>query len=155
MTRSEIVSSQIMPASRVVRRRNKVLLAWLSFALGLFGAHWWYLGRPRAWMVTAFSLLMLVAAHMYPKWWDNPFFLLLIIPLTDGFIEALIFALKPDDQFDAKYNPLSERKTRTGWSAVIVAMVTVLVGGFVLTWGIAMIVVYIYTAMGWLDGYTF
>lgn len=155
MTRLEIVSSQTTPASPAARRRNKVLVAWLSFALGVFGAQWWYLERPRAWMVTAFSLLMFVAAHMYPKWWDNPFFLLLIIPITAGFIEALVFALKPDDQFDAKYNPSSERKTHTGWNAVFVAIVTVLVGGFVLTWGIAMIVIYIYTAMGWLDGYTF
>ncbi|MGP1614915.1 MAG: NINE protein [Pollutimonas bauzanensis] len=133
--------------------RSKVAAAWLACLLGVFGAHWWYIGRRGAWMVTAFSALMLALAQFYPVWWDNPAFLILIVPITDGFIEALVFALKPDEKFDAKYNPGSARATRTGWNAVIAAIVTTFVGGVVVMFGIALIVVHVYTSMGWLDGY--
>ncbi len=136
-----------------VRHRSKVVAAWLACLFGVFGAHWWYVGRRGAALVTAFSALMLVLAQFYPVWWENPAFLVLIVPITDGFIESLIFALKPDEWFDAKYNPRSGLVTRTGWNAVIVAIVSTFIGGTVIVFGIAMIVVYVYTAMGWLEGY--
>src|SRR3546814_5060286 len=69
------------------RHRSKAVAAWLACLLGVFGAHWWYVGRPKAWMVTAFTVAMLVLTQFYPVWWDNPAFLVLIIPMTDGFIE--------------------------------------------------------------------
>ncbi len=135
--------------------RSKVAAAWLACLLGVFGAHWWYMGRRGAWAVTAFSVAMLVLSQFYPVWWDNPAFLALIIPISDGFIEALVFALKPDDAFDAKYNRSSGKTTRTGWNAVIVAILTTFFGGTIFVFGIALIVMHIYTAMGWLDGYTY
>lgn len=136
-----------------VRHRSKVTAAWLACLLGVVGAHWWYMGRRGAWMVTTFSVLMLALSRFYPVWWDNPAFLILIVPITDGFIEALVFALKPDEAFDAKYNAGSGTVTRTGWNAVIAAIITTFLGGTVLMFGIALIVVHVYTAMGWLDGY--
>ncbi len=135
------------------RHVSKVAAAWLACLLGVFAAHWWYVGRRGAWMLTAFSLLMLGCAQLYPVWWDNPAFLVLIVPITAGFIEALVFALKPDEKFDAKYNPASGAVTRTGWNAVIAAIVTTFLGGVVTMFGIALIVVHVYTALGWLDGY--
>jgi TM2 domain-containing membrane protein YozV len=136
-----------------VRHRSKVLAAWLAFLLGVVGAHWWYMGRRGAWLLTAFALVMLGLTRLYPVWWDSPPFLILIVPITAGFIEALVFALMADEKFDAKYNPGSGIATRTGWNAVIAAIVTTFVGGSVLMFGIALIVVHVYTAMGWLDGY--
>jgi len=140
-------------AAAPARHISKVTAAWLASLFGVLGAHWWYLGRRHAWLVTLFSILMLAASRLYPVWWDSPPFFLLLIPATDGFIEALVFALKPDDQFDARYNPGSRCATRTGWNAVLAAIFTTLFGGFVLVWGIAAIVIYVYTALGWLDGY--
>ena len=137
------------------RHLSKLALAWLACLFGVFGLHWWYLGRPKAWVITLFSVSMLALAQLYPSWWENPAFLILIIPATAGFIESLIFALKPDEAFDAKYNPASGQTTRTGWGAVIAAIFTMLVGGMVVTLAIAVIVVYVYTSMGWLDGYVF
>lgn len=113
------------------------------------------MGRRGAWVITAFSVAMLVLSRFYPVWWDNPAFLALIIPMADGFIEALVFALKPDDAFDAKYNQGSGKTTRTGWNAVIVAILTTFFGGTIFVFGIALIVVHVYTAMGWLDGYVY
>jgi hypothetical protein len=135
--------------------KSKVLAAWLAFLLGVFGAHWWYVGRRGAWMVTAFAVIMLLLAQLYPVWWDSPPFLLLIVPMTAGCVEALVFALRSDENFDARYNRGSPRQTKTGWNAVIVAILTTLFGGTVLVFGIAVIVIHVYTAMGWLDGYTF
>ena len=34
------------------RPRNKVVLGLLACFLGWLGAHWWYLGRRYAWLVT-------------------------------------------------------------------------------------------------------
>ena len=137
------------------RHIGKVTAAWLACLLGVFGAHWWYIERRGAWIVTSFAVLMLVLAQFYPVWWDSPPFLLLIIPITAGFIEALVFALTTDEKFDARYNARSGQKTQTGWNAVIVAIVTTFLGGTVMMFGLAMIVVHVYTAMGWLDGYVF
>ena len=135
------------------RHRSKVIVALLAAILGVFGAHWWYLGRPRAWMVTATSCLLIVLTQFYPVWWDSPPFFLLIVPITAGFIESLIFSLKTDAWFDARYNLGSGRTTRTGWGPVLVAIFSTLVGSSVLLFGIALIVMHVYRAMGWLDGY--
>jgi len=133
--------------------RSKIIVALLAAALGVFGAHWWYLGRPRAWLVTGTACLLVVLARLYPVWWDSPPFLLLVVPATAGFIEALVFSLKPDAWFDARYNPGSGRSTSTGWGPVLIAIFTTLVGSSVMLFGIALIVMHVYTAMGWLDGY--
>lgn len=135
--------------------RNKVAVAWMASLFGIFSVHWWYLGRRHAWLMTTFAVVMLLLAQFYPVWWDSPPFLLLLIPISAGIIEALVFALKPDDKFDAQYNPHSAVQTKTGWDAVIAAIVTTLLGGTVIVFGIAMVVVHVYTAMGWLDGYVF
>lgn len=133
--------------------RSKVIVALLAAILGVVGAHWWYLGRRWAWLVTLASCVLIVLAQLYPVWWDNPPFLLLIIPITAGFIEALIFSLKPDAWFDARYNAGSGQTTRTGWAPVLIAIFTTLFGSSVLMFGIALIVMHVYRALGWLDGY--
>lgn len=138
-----------------VAHRNKVVVAWLASLFGIFSLHWWYLGRRHAWLVTALAVGMLVLAQFYPVWWDSPPFLLLLIPISAGIIEALVFALTPDEKFDVRHNPHSSVQTKTGWDAVIAAIVTTLLGGTVIVFGIAMIVVHVYTAMGWLDDYVF
>src|SRR5690606_38447853 len=137
----------------VRQHRSKVIVALLAAVLGVFGAHWWYLGRRRAWMVTLASCVLIVLAQFYPVWWDNPPFLLLIVPVTAGFIEALIFSLKTDAWFDARYNAGSGRATRTGWGPVLIAIFTTLLGSSVMLFGLALIVMFVYRALGWLDGY--
>jgi len=135
--------------------RSKTLAAWLAFLFGVFGAHGWYLGRSKSWCVTAFSMACLLLAQLYPSWWDNPAFLLLIVPMLSGFIEALVFALKPDAWFDARYNTGSGHTTQTGWGAVFVAALTTLIGGATLMFWIAMVVMHVFEASGGLDGYRY
>lgn len=134
------------------KHRSKLLVSLMAAVLGVVGAHWWYLGRRFAWLPTLFSVSMLIWAQTFDSWWDNPAFLMLVFPMLDGFIEALVFALKPDEWFDRRYNPGSGQQTRTGWGPVLVAILTTFLGGTVFVFWIAMAVMYVYTAMGWLDG---
>lgn len=136
-----------------VPHRGKLAVAVLAALLGVVGGHWWYLRRRWAWLFTAVSCVLIVLAARSPVWWDNPPFLLLFIPLTEGFIESLIFSLKPDEKFDARYNPGSGRRTATRWGPVLVAILVTLVGSAVVIFGISLAIMHIYIAMGWLDGF--
>jgi hypothetical protein len=132
--------------------RTKVRAALLACFFGWIGAHWWYVGRRHAWLVTLYSVLCLAATRLYPVWYDNPAFFLLYIPMTDGFIESLIFALRADDKFDAAYNPGLGNPSRMGWAEVLVALLTTLVMGVAMMVAVATVVVYAWQAFGWLDG---
>lgn len=135
------------------RHHSKVIVALLAAVLGVFSAHWWYLGRPYAWLATLAACALVAWAASAPVWWDTPAFFLLAIPATAGFIESLVFALKPDEWFDARYNPGSARCTRTGWAPVLIAIFSTVVGSSVLLFMLSLTVLHVYKALGWLDGY--
>ena len=132
---------------------SKVKVGLLAALFGCVGAHWWYLGRPRAWMITAIGLVLMAASALAPVWWENPAFFLLYIPILAGFIEAIVLCLMSDARFDARYNPGQVRTRPSGWGPVLVAIFTLLIGTVLLMIGIAVIVVYVWTALGWLDGF--
>jgi len=134
--------------------RSKAIAALLAAVLGTFSAHSWYLRRRWAWLTSLGAGLLALAAALAPVWWDNPAFFLLVVPATAGFVEALIFSLKPDEWFDARYNPHSNQHTRTGWVPVLIAIFSTLVGSTLLLFMLALAVLYVYRALGWLDGYT-
>lgn len=136
-----------------VRFRNKAHAAWLACLLGWLGAHAWYLGYRYAWAYTGFTVAMIASAQLYPVWWDNPPFLLLVIPITTGFIQALVYALMPDEKFDTRFNPGARSGNQSGWSAVLAAIFATLFGAIASMGWLAMIVMYVYIQMGWLDGY--
>lgn len=146
-------SVQSIASSVPERPRNKVVLGLLACFLGAFGAHWWYLGRRHAWLITAFTVVCLAAASQFPVWYDNPAFFLVFIPMIDGFIEGVVFSLMPDEKFDRLYHPGHGRVTHTGVGPVLVAIIGTLVGATVGMFAVAMVVVYTWVAMGWLDGY--
>lgn len=149
-----MTSTQIHVQTAMARPRNKVVLGLLACFLGAFGAHWWYLGRRYAWLVTLVTVVCLALAWtQFPVWYDNPAFFLTFIPMIDGFIEGVVFSLMPDEKFDRLYHPGQGRVTHTGVGPVLVAIVGTLVGATVGLFAIAMVVVYTWSAMGWLDGY--
>jgi len=138
------------------RYRTKVAAGLLALSLGWAGAHGWYLGRRRAWLVTAIALTLLAASQtLFNSRWDNPAFLVLFFPAAAGFIDGLRLCLMADDAFNARYNPGLPPRVHMGWPVVLTAAATLLIGAVVTVAGIAMINVYVWTAMGWLDGYHF
>jgi len=148
-------SAQSAVPDSLSRPRNKLVLGLLACFLGWLGVHWWYLGRRYAWLVTLAVCACLVAASQFPVWYDNPAFFLVFIPMVDGFIEGVVFSLMPDEKFDRLYNPGRGRVTHTGVGPVLVAIAGTLVGSIAGMFAIAMVVVYTWIAMGWLDGYVF
>ena len=119
--------------------RRKSLAALLAFLLGAFGAHRIYLGRPRWWLplaVTALALPLLVGVR---NWYQTPAFFVLMVPVVAGFIEALVIALMPDEKFDARFNANTARRNRSGWDAVLVAIVSLAAGTIILTATIALL----------------
>ncbi len=132
--------------------RHKVTVGLLAAVFGCVGAHWWYLKRPYAWLVSLISVVLMVACSFAEIWWENPAFFLLFIPALDGMVEAIVLCLMRDERFDALYNPGLVRQKPSGWGPVLVASFTLLIGTVALMFGIAMIVIYIWSALGWLDG---
>ena len=133
--------------------RNKVTLGLLGAVLGCIGAHWWYLKRPYAWLVTILSVALMIIASQQTRWFENPAFFLLFIPTLDGFIEALVWCLMSDDRFDAKLNPGLTREHPSRWGPVLIAVFTLLIGTVLLMFGIAMVVIYVWDLLGWLEGF--
>ena len=41
---------------------SKVKVGLLAALFGGVGAHWWYLGRPRAWVITAIGMVLMTAS---------------------------------------------------------------------------------------------
>ncbi len=152
-THTPTSSDSPVQATRQKKFISKVKVGLLAALLGFLGAQWWYLGRARAWMVTATGLILIVASASAPVWWENPAFFLLFIPIVAGFIEAIVLCLMSDVRFDARYNPGLVRPAPSGWGPVLVAGFTLLIGTVALMFGIAVIVIYVWTALGWLDGF--
>ncbi|KNE27354.1 TM2 domain-containing protein [Achromobacter spanius] len=150
---TQVQLSPSLSAAPARRPRGKVAVGLLACLFGWLGAHWWYLGRRYAWAVTLLAAVSLFCAfRYYPVWYDNPAFFLLFIPMIDGFIESAVFSLMSDEKFDRRYNAAHGRPTSTGWGPVLVALLACLVGSVVSMFAIAMVVVYVWVAMGWLDG---
>jgi hypothetical protein len=136
-----------------VRFRHKTTVGLLAALFGCVGAHWWYLGRRYAWIVSLAGVALMIASAFAEIWYENPAFFLLFIPILDGFIEAIVLCLMSDAKFDRFYNIGLVRQSPSGWGAVLIAIFTLLIGAVALMFGIAMIVIYIWTALGWLDGF--
>lgn len=119
--------------------RHKALAAQLAFLLGALGAHRLYLGQPRWWLPLSVTLLTVPLQIGVHNWYQSPAFFVMMIPVVAGFIEALVIALMPDEKFDARFNPGSERKNRSGWDAVLTAIATLAIGTTVLMTAIALL----------------
>ena len=89
--------------------KNKTIATLLASLGGTLGLHRFYLHG---------------AKRLLP--WLYPLFAWTLVPTFIGFIEALRFALTPDDKWDAKWNAASSRKNRSGWLVIIVAALTLL-----------------------------
>lgn len=88
------------------RFRNKTVATALAGFGGTFGLHRFYLGGSRLapWLFVAF-------------FWTS-------IPTFIGFIEALRFALTPDERWDARWNANAGRTSDSSWFVIFLAILT-------------------------------
>lgn len=116
----------------LVAFRHKALAALLAFLLGALGIDRLYLGMRLWWLPLAVTAMMAPLLIGVRNWYQTPAFFIAMIPVIAGFIHALVLALMADEKFDARFNPASSRRNQSGWNAVLVAIVTLLVGATVL-----------------------
>lgn len=109
--------------------RHKTVAALMAFFFGWAGAHWWYLGRRLPWLPLVFSIVILTISLYQTAPLANQWsYYLFLIPLSAGFVEAVVLCLRSDAKFDASYNRDHAKKTATGWAPVILAMLFLFFG---------------------------
>jgi TM2 domain-containing membrane protein YozV len=97
------------------RFTNKTVAVLLAALGGTFGLHRFYLQGPRRplpWLYVALC-------------WT-------LLPTFSGFIEALVFALTPDEKWDARWNAATGRTSKSNWFVILIAMLTFLGGATLL-----------------------
>lgn len=94
--------------------KNKTLATLLAALGGTFGLHRFYLQG---------------GGRLLP--WLYPLFCWTLIPTFAGFIEALRFALTPDERWDACWNATAGRRSDSGWVVILLAVLT-MAGGVTL-----------------------
>ena len=94
--------------------KNKTLATLLAALGGTLGLHRFYLEG---------------GGRLLP--WLYPLFCWTLVPTFAGFIEALRFALTPDERWDARWNAAAGRASDSGWPVILLAVLT-MAGGVTL-----------------------
>jgi TM2 domain-containing membrane protein YozV len=89
--------------------KNKTFATLLAALGGTFGLHRFYLRGSTGW-----------------RPWLYVMFCFTLIPTYAGFLEAIIFALTPDEKWDAQWNATSGQQNDSGWIVIITAGLTLL-----------------------------
>jgi len=124
------------PPPPAPRYCSKTLAAWLTVVLGALGAHRLYLyGRHDrlAWAWPLPSLLGLWGVLRLRALGQDDRLAWLLIPLLGlmlslAMLTAIVYALTPDEQWDARHNP-GQPVRATGWGPVLAAIVALMLGG--------------------------
>ena len=119
-------------APAMPRFRHKALAALLAALTGALGLNRVYLGQGLWWLPLGVTLGALPLLFGIRNWYQTPAFFVAMLPVVAGFLQALVLALMPDEKFDARFNRGSERRNRSGWDAVLVAIASLAVGAIVL-----------------------
>lgn len=111
--------------------RNKTLATLLAAVLGGIGLHRFYLYGKNDWLawlhaasLPVSGLAILILSNAQPLFAG----LLFVLSILIGFVEALKIGLTPDEQWDAKHNPSSEKKSESHWILALILVLTVAVG---------------------------
>ena len=119
--------------------KNKAVAALLASLAGALGLNRLYRGQKLWWLPLGITLITLPLLIGVQNWYQTPAFFVLMVPVIAGFIQALNIALTPDERFDARFNPHHAQRNRSGWSAVLVAVATLMVGATILMTTIALL----------------
>jgi len=124
--------------------RSKTLAAWLAVLVGTLGLHRVYVHGARdalAWLhplptaLGAYGVLRMRALGQDDRlaWLLIP---LLGLMLAQAMLVAIVWALTPDEKWDARHNPVQPTQP-SGWGAVLAAIAALMLGGIALTATIA------------------
>lgn len=124
--------------------RSKTLAAWLALVGGTLGLHRFYLrglGDPWGWAHPLPTALGLVGLHRHWHLGQDDRLSWLLLPLlglsvSAAMLTAIVWALTPDERWDARHNP-GRPGSRTGWGPVLAAILGLLLGGGILMGTIA------------------
>lgn len=124
--------------------RSKTLAAWLALLLGVLGAHRLYLYGRRdfwAWLhplptlagVVGVARIRNLGQDDHVAWALAP---LLGLMITVATVAALVYALTPDEKWDARRNPGQPGRS-TAWGPVFAAIAALMLGGVALMGAVA------------------
>jgi TM2 domain-containing membrane protein YozV len=111
--------------------KNKTIATLLALILGAIGAHRFYLrsGADRLGVLHLTSVPlcgMIYGLAPQAHWFFQA--LPLIVSAIVGFVEALVIGLTADEQFDARFNAGSGRKSESNWMLAVLLVITMLIG---------------------------
>ena len=120
-----------MTVTPPVRHKNKTIATLLAFLLGGLGLQRLYLRGwrdPWLWAHLACLPAAWLIAQAAPQ--ADGFYKLLPIIISGlaGFLEALVLGLTSDEQWDARHNPASGRRTDTHWPVALILVASMMVG---------------------------
>lgn len=126
------------------RYRSKTLAAWIAVLGGTLGMHRWYvhgLHDAWAWLHWPLAALGLLGVQHMRVFGQDDRLSWVLVPLlglliSQAMLTAIVWALTPDERWDARHNPGLEPRS-TGWGPVLAAVVALIVGGTVLIGTIA------------------
>jgi hypothetical protein len=119
--------------------KSKTLATWIAIAFGAFGLHRFYLHGPRdvvGWLHPLPALLGLYGLRRVQLFGLDDAISWVLIPLLGcvlaaAMLMAIVYALTPDDAWNARFNP-GGRVSRGGWATVFGAALALALGAGVL-----------------------
>lgn len=142
-------SSRAVPLTTPVsprRFRSKTLTAALAFFFGSIGAHRFYLYgiRDKFGWAHIVGILLGVVGYLLLAATDRASALgwALALPgavsLLAAFLSAIVYGLRPDEKWDAQFNPGSDEQSDSGWTVIFIVIFSLLFGAFLLMTGLAL-----------------
>ncbi|AKJ68661.1 membrane protein [Pandoraea thiooxydans] len=123
--------------------KSKTVAALLAFALGTLGGHRFYLYGPRdafGWLHLLGTLLGIdgwrLLTHsqlMSPLGWALT--ICGAVSLFSSLLAAIVYGLRPDEAWNSRFNSQSLRKSRSGWSAILIVSASLFIGAGLMMFG--------------------
>jgi hypothetical protein len=120
--------------------KNKTFATLLAAVLGGFGVHRFYLrGAKDPWGWLHFATAPISLAAVLNRGDQPALFVggLFVLSFLIALIEALVLGLLADEQWDARFNPGSDRVSASGWPLALLLVLTTGSGAIALIFIIA------------------
>ena len=131
--------------SNKISHKSKLIFCALSALLPSTGLNWLYLKGIRSpWFVLQLLALILgimgwmaLANHQMGSTLGWIFVSIGFIGLLSSWLTCITFGLRPDEKWDAQFNPNSLKKSNSGWLVILCVIASLMLGAFVLMAGLA------------------